>query len=111
MYERVNYLQLIQWSYAKRYQVKAIFDEFPDMILIFRTVGSYYFVFTTVGTVRHSYPSRKDYVEMELLINEQLQTLPAYIQRKSEREMIWVESWIREKGLSFTQLKVLPYKQ
>ena len=107
----MNYLKLIQWSYAKRYQIKAIFDEFPDMILIFRTVGSYYFVFTTIGTVCHSYPTRKDYVEMELVINEQLQTLPAYIQRKSESEMKWVESWLREKGLSITQLKVLPYKE
>ncbi|PUB13919.1 hypothetical protein [Paenisporosarcina sp. OV554] len=104
-------MKLIQWSYAKRYQVKAIFDEFPDMILIFRTVGSYYFVFTTIGTVSHSNPTRKDYVEMELLINEQLQTLPAYIQRKSEVEMAWVEPWLCEKGLSFTQLKVLPYKE
>ncbi len=104
-------MKLIQWSYAKRYQVKAIFDEFPDMILIFRTVGSYYFVFTTIGTVSHSLPTRKDYVEMELLINEQLQTLSAYIQRKSEIEMAWVEPWLREKGLSFTQLKVLPYKE
>ena len=104
-------MKLIQWSYTKRYQVKAIFDKFPDMILIFRTVGSYYFVFTTIGTVSHSYPSRKNYVEMELLINEQLQTLPAYIQRKSEVEMAWVEPWLREKGLSFTQLKVLLYKE
>lgn len=98
----MNYLKLIQWSYAKRYQVKAIFDKFPDMILIFRTVGSYYFVFTTVGTVSLSYPSRKDYVEMELLINEQLQTLPAYIQRKSKVEMTFVESWLNKKGLSIT---------
>ena len=104
-------MKLIQWSYTKRYQVKAIFDKFPDMILIFRTVGSYYFVFTTIGTVSHSHPTRKDYVEMELLINEQLQTLPAYIQRKSEVEMSWVESWLSEKGLSITQLKVLPYKE
>lgn len=65
-------------------------------------MGSYYFVFTTVGNVSHSYPSRKDYVEMELLVNEQLQTLPAYIQRKSESEMTWVESWLHEKGLSIT---------
>lgn len=107
MYE----LKLIQWSYAKRYQVKAIFDEFPDIILIFRSVGSYYFLFTSNGTISHSYPTRKDYVEMELLINEQLQTLPSYIQRKSDTEMTWVESWLNEKGLSIKELKVLHYKE
>lgn len=95
-------MKLIQWSYAKRYQVKAIFDEFPDMILIFRTIGSYYFVFTTTGSVGQTYPSRKDYVEMELIINEQLQTLPAYIQRKSAGDMEWVESWLSEKELPIT---------
>lgn len=95
-------MKLNHWSYAKRYQVKAIFDEFPDMILVFRTIGSYYFVFTTTGSVGHTYPSRKDYVEMELLVNEQLQTLPAYIKRKSAVEMEWVESWLREKELPIT---------
>ena len=95
-------MKLIQWSYAKRYQVKAIFEEFPDMILIFRQIGSYYFVFTTTGSVGQAYPSTKDYVEMELIINEQLQTLPAYIQRKSAVDMEWVESWLREKELPIT---------
>jgi hypothetical protein len=95
-------LKLIHWSYVKRYQVKAIFDEFPDMILVLRSISSYYFVFTTTGSVGHTYPNRKDYVEMELLVNEQLQTLPAYIKRKSAREMEWVESWLREKELPIT---------
>ncbi|HLG27275.1 MAG TPA: hypothetical protein VI423_05775 [Paenisporosarcina sp.] len=95
-------LKLIHWSYAKKYQVKATFDEFPDMILVFRTIGSYYFVFTTTGSVGHTYLSCKDYVEMELLVNEQLQTLPAYIKRKSAGEMEWVESWFREKELPIT---------
>ncbi|MCZ8535895.1 hypothetical protein M9R32_01665 [Paenisporosarcina quisquiliarum] len=104
-------MKLIQWSYTKRYQVKAIFDEFPDMILIFRTIGSYYFVFTTKGSIVNRYPTRKDYVEMELLINEELQTLPAYINRKSSLEMKWVEAWLRKKELPLNQLEVLPYKE
>lgn len=104
-------MKLIQWSYTKRYQVKAIFDEFPDMILIFRTIGSYYFVFTTKGSLVDRYPTRKDYVEMELLINEELQTLPAYINRKSSLELKWVEAWLRKKELPLKQLEVLPYKE
>jgi len=78
-------LKLIQWSYSRKYQVKAIFDKFPDMIIVFRTIGTYYFVFTTKGHIPDSYPTRKDYEEMELLINEELKTLPSYIARKSSQ--------------------------
>ena len=64
------------------------------MIIIFRTIGNYYFVFTTKGTAHDTFPSRKDYVEMELLLNGELQTLPAYVARKSPSEMIWINSWM-----------------
>jgi hypothetical protein len=79
----VIYLKLIQWSYSRKYQVKAIFDEFPDMIIVFRTIGTYYFIFTTEGHVPDPYPSHKDYEEMELLMNEEMKTLPSYVSRKS----------------------------
>ncbi len=95
-------MKLIQWSYTKRYQVKAIFNEFPDMIFIFRTIGSYYFVFTTKGEVADQIPTRKNYIEMELLINEQLQTLSAYLNRKSLAEEFWIEEWLHKKGLPIT---------
>ncbi|EPD53963.1 hypothetical protein MHH33_09925 [Paenisporosarcina sp. FSL H8-0542] len=104
-------MKLIQWSYTKRYQVKAIFDEFPNMILVFRTIGSYYFIFTTKGSIDNRYPTRKDYVEMELLVNEQLQTLQSYINRKSPLEMKWVDEWLQKKELPLTQLEVLSHKE
>ena len=68
-------MKLLQWSYAQKYQIKAIFDSFPDMIIIFRSVGNYYFVFTTKGIVSTASPTRKDYVEMELLLNLELDKL------------------------------------
>ena len=104
-------MKLMQWSYTKRYQVKGIFDKFPDMIIIFRTIGSYYFIFTTVGSVNNSYPTRKDYVEMELLINEQMETLPAYIKRKTAVEKTWIEDWMQKKELPTIQLEVIPYRK
>jgi len=103
-------LKLVQWSYTKKYQVKAIFDKFPEMIIIFRTIGSYYFVFTTKGTGSDVFPTRKDYVEMELLLNEEMQTLPYYISRKSSAEMVWINSWLQKKELPITKLEVLPCK-
>ncbi|WP_075617797.1 hypothetical protein [Paenisporosarcina indica] len=92
-------MELIQWSYTRKYQVKAIFSEFPEMTIIFRSIGSYYFVFTTKGNLRDQYPTRKDYVEMELLINDELQTLPAYIARNASTETTWINSLLLEKGL------------
>ena len=95
-------MRLIQWSYTKKYQIKAIFNDFPDMIFIFRSIGNYYFIFTTKGTSHDTFPSRKNYVEMELLLNEELQTLPAYIARKSTNEMLWINSWMEEHQKAMT---------
>lgn len=92
-------MELIQWSYTRKYQVKAIFSEFPEMVIIFRSIGSYYFVFTTKGNIQDSYPTRKDYVEMELLLNNELHTLPAYIARNATTEATWINSFLIEKGL------------
>ena len=104
-------MKLVQWSYTKKYQVKAIFDDFPGMVIIFRTIGSYYFVFTTKGNGSDTFPKRKDYVEMELLLNEEMQTLPFYIARKSSAEMVWINSWLQKKGPPITKLEVLHCKE
>ncbi|AYC29475.1 hypothetical protein [Paenisporosarcina cavernae] len=87
-------MNLLQWSYTKRYQVKAIFDKFPDQVFVFRTIGSYYFVFTTKGSPMHVYPTREDYVAMELLINEELDLLPHYLTRRNSKEDTYINSWL-----------------
>lgn len=48
---------------------------------------------------------------MELLVNEQLQTLQSYINRKSPLEMKWVDEWLQKKELPLTQLEVLSHKE
>ena len=92
-------MELIQWSYTRKYQVKAIFSGFPELVIIFRSIGSYYFVFTSKGNILDSYPTRKDYVKMELLLNNELQTLPAYIARNAITEVSLINSFLLEKGL------------
>lgn len=103
-------MNLLHWSYTYNYQVKAIFDSYPDMMIIFRSVGDYFFVFTTRGTVPVPSPCRKDYVEMELLLNLELDKLTAYLKRKNQTELDFINSWIQKKELPTSiSLEAFPY--
>ena len=100
-------MNLIQWSYTRKYQIQAIFDSFPDMVFIFRSINSYYFIFTTKGIVSVDLiPTRRDYVEMELLINLEFDRLQSYINRKNHLEIGWINSWLQKKELPNTNLEV-----
>lgn len=103
-------MNLLHWIYTRNYQIKAVFDTYPDMLIIFRTVGHYYFIYTTRGRVSVPSPSRKDYVEMELLLNLELEKLTAYLNKKNQSEVPFVKSWIQKKGLPTSiSLEVFPY--
>lgn len=102
-------MNLIQWSYTKKYQIKAIFDEFPDTVFIFRSISSYYFIFTTKGIVSHLGPSRDDYVKMELLLNLELDSLQAYLNKKNQSDMSIINQWIQKEELPDSILEVLSY--
>ena len=75
-------MKLINWSYAKRYNIKAVFDEYPHVIVLFRQIGGYYFIFSMKGLTKEHIPTRQDYVRMEYLLNKDLGMLDAYIERK-----------------------------
>lgn len=75
-------MKLVNWSYAKRYNIKAIFDEFPHVVVLFRQIGGYYFIFSMKGLTKERIPERKDYVKMEYLLNKDLGLLDAYKLRK-----------------------------
>ncbi|MET1014945.1 MAG: hypothetical protein ABWX61_10635 [Paenisporosarcina sp.] len=100
-------MNLIQWSYTKKYQIKAIFNEFPDTIFIFRSIGSYYFIYTTKGILSEVGPTRHDYVKMELLLNLELNSLPAYLNRKNQKDMTLINLWLQKKELPDSILEVL----
>lgn len=75
-------MKIVNWSYAKRYNIKAIFDEFPHVVVLFRQIGGYYFIFSMKGLTPEHIPSRRDYVRMEYLLNKDLGMLNAYKERK-----------------------------
>ncbi|REB07254.1 hypothetical protein DVB69_10425 [Sporosarcina sp. BI001-red] len=76
-------MQIIHWSYTRKYQVKSVFDSFPDTVVVFRQINGYYFINTMSGLDPQLLPSRKDYVQMEYLINKELGTLSAYKNRRA----------------------------
>ncbi|MDW0114777.1 MULTISPECIES: hypothetical protein [Sporosarcina] len=75
-------MELIHWEYGRKYQVKGIFNEFPSTVVIFRQIKDYYFIYTMSAIDDTSLPTRKQYVQMEYLLNKELGTLPAYRNRQ-----------------------------
>ncbi|MGH2317746.1 hypothetical protein ACRC6Q_08240 [Planococcus sp. SE5232] len=76
-------MKLVNWSYAKRYNIKAIFDEFPHVVVLFRQIGGYYFIYSMKGLTPEHIPGRREYVRMEYLLNKELGMLEAYVERKT----------------------------
>ena len=76
-------MHLLNWSYTRKYQIKGIFDLFPDTVVIFRKINGYYFIRTMKGLDSLSLPTRNHYVQMEYLVNKELGTLPAYKNRRA----------------------------
>ena len=75
-------MKLQTWSYTRRYQIKAIFDAFPHVTVLFRQIGNYYFIFSMKGLTKDHLPGRREYVQMEYLLNKELGLHDAYRQRK-----------------------------
>ncbi|MFC7364937.1 MULTISPECIES: hypothetical protein [Bhargavaea] len=76
-------MKLMQWAYARKYQIKAVFDDFPETVFLFRRIGEFYFLFSCTGGEFTRLPERCDYNRMEELINEELGTLEHYLNRRS----------------------------
>ncbi|NHM29424.1 hypothetical protein [Neobacillus terrae] len=74
---------LIKWSYTKRYNIKGIFDRFPNSPVIFRQIKDYYFIYKINWDLDDPPVGREDLEEMELLLNEELGTSSYYFQRKN----------------------------
>ncbi|MET3574875.1 hypothetical protein ACFFIY_10355 [Bhargavaea ullalensis] len=78
-------MKLMQWAYTRKYQVKALFDDFPETVFLFRRIGDYYFLYSSRGGEYGMLPERRDYTAMEELVNEELGTLNHYQNRRSAR--------------------------
>ncbi|WP_257125456.1 hypothetical protein [Bhargavaea cecembensis] len=77
----------MQWSYTRKYQVKAIFDDFPETVFLFRRIGDYYFLFSSRGGEYGPLPERRHYAVMEELVNGELGTIEHYRNRRSVRNL------------------------
>lgn len=79
-------MQLLKWTYTKRYNIKAFFDIYPNSRVIFRQIGQYYFIYIVNWSEQDLPVLRSDLEKMELLLNRELGTEEAYLNRKSKFE-------------------------
>ncbi|WP_071459679.1 hypothetical protein [Bacillus massilinigeriensis] len=77
-------MNLIRWAYTRRYNIKAEFDTFPHSNVIFRQIGSFYFVYIVNWSKEDPFVTRSDLEEMEELMNNDLGTGMDYKYRRSQ---------------------------
>ncbi|MGE7604159.1 hypothetical protein ACQKL5_16940 [Peribacillus sp. NPDC097675] len=75
-------MQLVKWSYMRRYNIKAIFDQYPNSPVIFRKIRDYYFIYTIHWTSTDETVGKYELEQMELLLNRELGTEWQYRYRK-----------------------------
>ncbi|MFF5397547.1 hypothetical protein ACFY4F_09150 [Peribacillus butanolivorans] len=66
----------------RRYNIKAIFDQFPNSPVIFRKIKDYYFIYTIQWTAADAPVGTKELEEMEQLLNRELGTELQYLYRR-----------------------------
>nr|WP_326255777.1 hypothetical protein [Lederbergia lenta] len=72
---------MLKWSYTKRYNIIARFDQFPHSNVIFRKIKDYYFIYTISWSKEDNIVKRHHLKEMEILLNEELGTIEFYLKR------------------------------
>ena len=75
-------MKLTKWSYTKRYNIRAHFDEYPNSIVVFRQIKNFYFVYTVKWSLSDPIVSKITLEQMELLLNRELGTEEYYLKRK-----------------------------
>lgn len=81
-------MELLDWSYGRRYQIKAVFSKFPHSTVIFRSFPSYYFIYNVRWSDSDPVVSRRDLEEMERLLNDMLGLLDHYEGRRAARAQL-----------------------
>ncbi|TLS37175.1 hypothetical protein [Pseudalkalibacillus caeni] len=76
-------MELLDWGYSRRYNIKAVFDRFPNSLVVFRMIRDYYFVYIVNWSEDDPIVTRPDLKQMELLLNQELGTLGEYRKRKT----------------------------
>ncbi|TYS15002.1 hypothetical protein FZC78_17055 [Rossellomorea vietnamensis] len=76
-------MKLTRWSYSRRFNIKASFDSFPHSTVLFRKIKGYYFVYNVYWSPDDPVVTRRELIEMELLLNRELGSEEEYINRRS----------------------------
>ncbi len=76
-------MKLLHWSYMKRNHIKAQFDLFPQSVVVFRRIKQYFFVYNVIWNANDSAVQGHDLELMEFLLNEEMGTDRAYLNRRS----------------------------
>lgn len=75
-------MQLVKWSYMRRDNIKAIYDQYPNSPVIFRKIRDYYFVYTIQWTPADDPVGKSELEQMEKLLNRELGTEYQYLYRR-----------------------------
>lgn len=75
-------MKMLSFSYQRRNQMKAMFSRFPESVVTFRMIRSYYFVYTIRWSENDPIVVKEDLIEMEWLLNKELGLENEYLNRK-----------------------------
>ncbi|PYZ93475.1 hypothetical protein CR194_09905 [Salipaludibacillus keqinensis] len=84
-------MELTDWSYGRKYQIKAWFDSHPHSPVIFRSFPNFHFVYMVKWSEQDPTVTRQDLQEMERLMNEELGSLRGYESRRSVTKQAYVK--------------------
>jgi hypothetical protein len=86
--KKVMPMKMLKWSYTKKYNIIAVYDQFPNSPVIFRQIKDYYFVYSIKWSFVDPQITRRHLVVMEELLNIELETYNFYKKRKAFRKDI-----------------------
>ncbi|WP_265182302.1 hypothetical protein [Geomicrobium sp. JCM 19055] len=76
------FVKLLSYGYWRKGQIRATFDLFPDSMVTFRRIGSFYFVYMISWSELDLVVTREHLKMMEILMNKELGTIDAYNSRR-----------------------------
>ncbi|PMC35350.1 hypothetical protein CJ195_19965 [Bacillus sp. UMB0899] len=80
-------MKIIHHSYKRRGQIEFLFEEFPHSNVVFSPIKNYYFIRTVRWNREDPVVTRRDLERMELVVNEFLECINFYKQRKAYKSL------------------------
>ncbi|AOM83362.1 hypothetical protein [Salisediminibacterium beveridgei] len=80
-------MELLDWTYGRKQQIKAWFSSYPHSTVILRALSGYYFIYMIDWSDEDRPVPRYDLEEMEQIMNDELGTLQEYEARLAFRRL------------------------